>query len=283
MRSASLPCCISPMSGAVSVSGRHSGARWRSQSASACRRASASSLCSIRCRRRWRCCTRRWRSSCWRSRSCMPSGSPRRARARAYEWRRFHRHRERDTMRGNGISEAPRVLEVSHNGDIDVVFFYPKPVVAAINGHAIAGGCVLACAADQRLMARGSGRIGVTELLVGLPYPAIALEIMRFTAVPAYFREVIFGGGRYPAEAAATRGLVDVIVDPEALLADAVEAARSLASLAPAAFALTKSQTRQPVLDQLQKYGDVFDAAADEIWLAPESASRIRDYVSRTF
>ncbi len=106
---------------------------------------------------------------------------------------------------------------------------------------------------------------------------------MRFTAVPAYFREVIFGGGRYPAEAAATRGLVDVIVDPEALLADAVEAARSLASLAPAAFALTKSQTRQPVLDQLQKYGDVFDAAADEIWLAPESASRIRDYVSRTF
>ncbi len=165
----------------------------------------------------------------------------------------------------------------------DVVFFYPKPVVAAINGHAIAGGCVLACAADQRLMARGSGRIGVTELLVGLPYPVIALEIMRFTAVPAYFREVIFGGGRYPAEAAATRGLVDVIVDPEALLADAVEAARSLASLAPAAFALTKSQTRQPVLDQLQKYGDVFDAAADEIWLAPESASRIRDYVSRTF
>ena len=67
----------------------------------------------------------------------------------------------------------------------DVAFFYPKPVVAAINGHAIAGGCVLACAADQRLMARGSGRIGVTELLVGLPFPAIALEIMRFTAVPA--------------------------------------------------------------------------------------------------
>src|SRR5436309_2825752 len=134
----------------------------------------------------------------------------------------------------------------------DVVFFYPKPVVAAINGHAIAGGCVLACAADQRLMARGPGRIGVTELLVGLPFPAIALEIMRFTAVPAYFREVIFGGGRYPAEAAATRGLVDAVVDPEALLAGAIDAARALASLSQAAFALTKSQTRQPVLDEIQ-------------------------------
>src|SRR5262249_3844040 len=48
------------------------------------------------------------------------------------------------------------------------VFSHPAPVVAAINGHAIAGGCVLACAADKRLMARDSGRIGVTELLVGV-------------------------------------------------------------------------------------------------------------------
>jgi enoyl-CoA hydratase len=165
----------------------------------------------------------------------------------------------------------------------DVVFFYPKPVVAAINGHAIAGGCVLACAADQRVMARGSGRIGVTELLVGLPFPAIALEIMRVTAMPAFFREVIFGAGRYPAEAAAARGLVDTIADPEGLLASAMEAAKSLASLSPAAFALTKSQTRQPVLDEMQRYAGGFDKAVDEIWLAPESASRIRDYVSKTF
>ena len=53
----------------------------------------------------------------------------------------------------------------------DTVFFFPKPVVAAVNGHAIAGGCVLACCADRRLMARDGGRIGVTELLVGVPFP----------------------------------------------------------------------------------------------------------------
>ena len=165
----------------------------------------------------------------------------------------------------------------------DVVFFYPKPVVAAINGHAIAGGCVLACAADQRLMARGGGRIGVTELLVGLPFPAIALEIMRSVAVPAYFREVMFGAGRYPPEAAVARGLVDTLVEPEALLEAAVEAARSLASLSAAAFAQTKSQTRQPVLDFVQQHAAGFDAAVDEVWFAPQTASHIRDYVSRTF
>ena len=59
------------------------------------------------------------------------------------------------------------------------VFSHAAPVVAAINGHAIAGGCVLACAADRRLMAREGGRIGVTELLVGVPFPPVAMEIMR--------------------------------------------------------------------------------------------------------
>src|SRR5262249_15463840 len=62
----------------------------------------------------------------------------------------------------------------------ETVFFYPKPVVACLNGHAIAGGCVLACAADRRLLARDGGRVGVTELLVGVAFPAVAFEIMRF-------------------------------------------------------------------------------------------------------
>ena len=62
-------------------------------------------------------------------------------------------------------------------------FAFPKPLVAAINGHAIAGGCVLACCADRRIMARSGGRMGITELLVGVPFPALAFEIVRF-AVP---------------------------------------------------------------------------------------------------
>ncbi len=52
-------------------------------------------------------------------------------------------------------------------------------VVAAINGQAVAGGCALACAADYRLMAQQTGRIGVRELLVGVPFPTIALENSR--------------------------------------------------------------------------------------------------------
>src|SRR5215469_13927210 len=68
---------------------------------------------------------------------------------------------------------------------IRLLFAFPRPVIAAANGHAIAGGCVLVLTADYRLMAEGAGRVGVPELLVGVPFPAAALEVVRF-AVPRH-------------------------------------------------------------------------------------------------
>ena len=80
------------------------------------------------------------------------------------------------------------------------LLFLPKPVVAAVNGHAIAGGCVLACACDRRLAARGPGRVGVTELLVGVPFPAVALETMRLVVPPHRLAEVVYTGRTWPVE-----------------------------------------------------------------------------------
>src|SRR6185437_9031188 len=108
----------------------------------------------------------------------------------------------------------------------DAVFYHPKPVVAAINGHAIAGGCVLAACADRRVMANDGGRIGVTELLVGLPFPALAFEIMRHVTPPYFFTETILSGATFPADVAAHRGLVTVAVDPAALMERAMAAAQ---------------------------------------------------------
>ena len=91
----------------------------------------------------------------------------------------------------------------------DAVFFHPKPVVAAINGHAIAGGCVLAACADRRIMANGSGRIGVTEILVGVPFPALAFEIVRFAVPRRYLPEFTLSGATYAADEALQRGWID--------------------------------------------------------------------------
>jgi enoyl-CoA hydratase len=165
---------------------------------------------------------------------------------------------------------------------LEAVFFCPKPVVAAINGHAIAGGCVLACAADRRLMARDGGRIGITELLVGVPFPVIGLEIMRFATVSHRFEELVFGAATYAPEAGAALGLADEVVDPAELLDRAVAAAEKLGAVGADAFALTKRQTRQVVADRLASDGPRHDPEVDRIWSTPAAAARIRDYVART-
>lgn len=162
------------------------------------------------------------------------------------------------------------------------VFSYPKPLVAAINGHAIAGGCVLACAADRRLMAKEGGRIGVTELLVGVPFPAAAMEIMRHAAAPQYFEHAIFSGATFTPEEGMTRGLVDEIVEPEQLQGRAFSAAMALAALSPEAFALSKRQTRQPSLERLERVASRTDDEVTRIWCAYDTLDRIRDYVART-
>lgn len=164
----------------------------------------------------------------------------------------------------------------------DAAFNHPKPVVAAINGHAIAGGCVLAACADRRIMARESGRIGVTELQVGVPFPALAFEIVRFAVPPRYLAEFTLGAATYATDIALQRGWVDEVVEPGALMERAIAAALALAALSPPAFAQTKKQIRQPVTERMERSGQATDKTVTDIWTAPETLRTIQDYVSRT-
>ncbi|HZP77181.1 MAG TPA: enoyl-CoA hydratase/isomerase family protein [Pseudolabrys sp.] len=164
----------------------------------------------------------------------------------------------------------------------DAVFNFPKPVVAAVNGHAIAGGCVLACAADRRLMARETGTMGITELRVGVPFPALALEVMRFATVPRFLPEVLLGAGTYPPQRAVERGWIDEIVEPADLLDHAIVAAKALAEISPPAFALSKRQLHQDALDRLAREGKQIDELAMEIWCADATFHVIRGYVAKT-
>jgi enoyl-CoA hydratase len=164
----------------------------------------------------------------------------------------------------------------------DVAFAFPKPLVAAVNGHAIAGGCILANAADRRLMARGTGRIGVPELLVGVPFPTVALEIMRQQVPAPHLSALIFSGETVVADRAVAVGLVDAAVEPDRLLDDAVAAANAMAALPPAAFAITKKQLRAPALARIREGRERFDAAIHEYWAAPGTLDTIRVYVQRT-
>lgn len=161
------------------------------------------------------------------------------------------------------------------------LFTFPKPVVAAANGHAIAGGGVMVLAGDYRLMAEGKGRIGLPELLVGVPLPGAVVEAVRFAVSPDRVQKVLYTGYTFsPAEALAN-GVVDEVTEPDALLARAHQAAAQLADLPPEVFAMTKERLRAPAVERMDG-AEVYDRRALDLWRAPETHARIRDYLART-
>ena len=162
------------------------------------------------------------------------------------------------------------------------LFTFPRPVVAALNGHAVAGGCILACACDRRVAAAGNGTIGVPELRVGVPYPSAALEILRFVVGDRGLEEVVYAAGTSGLETARDGGLVDEIVAPETLLDRAVAIAGRMARVAPETFAITKGQIRRPVLDRLAAGAEAADREVERIWRLASTREAIRAYVEAT-
>jgi enoyl-CoA hydratase/carnithine racemase len=160
-------------------------------------------------------------------------------------------------------------------------FTMPVPVVAAVNGHAIAGGCILACAAERRLMSDGQGRIGASEVVVGVTFPAAALEILRYACGP-HAEEVVLGGGLHDPERARSLGLVHEVVPADELLTRAVAVATALAAPRPAAYRHTKAALRAPVLARIEA-----DAARDadvvRDWADGETVAILRAFVERSF
>ena len=162
------------------------------------------------------------------------------------------------------------------------IFVHPAPVVTAANGHAIAGGCLLVAAADQRLMAAGTARIGIPELQVGVPFPPVALEIMRFATPPQHFQTIVCRAETHEPPAALALGLLDEVVEAGALLDHALAAAERLASIHREMFAMTKREIRRPALERIRALEQTVAREVRAQWLEPETLGRIRDYLDRT-
>jgi len=161
----------------------------------------------------------------------------------------------------------------------ETLFRFSKPTVAGVNGAAVAGGCVMACACDRRVMARGAS-IGASELVVGVPFPASAVEILRHACGPAV-EDVVFSGRLVDAGEAQTLGLVHEVVEADAVLARATVVAEELAARAPTAFALAKEQLRRPALERMRGDGPALDAMVGRTWAAPATRQRIRAQLDR--
>lgn len=95
---------------------------------------------------------------------------------------------------------------------VKALYEHPAPVVAWINGHAIAGGCVLALCADIRVMtAREGVRIGLNEVALGLRFPPLTFAMVRARLTAPALERVLLESALYEAEDARALGLVDVV------------------------------------------------------------------------
>ncbi|WP_083746090.1 enoyl-CoA hydratase/isomerase family protein [Mycobacterium numidiamassiliense] len=174
-----------------------------------------------------------------------------------------------------GRSDYTDRLVPALSNAFNAVFEFPRPTVAAINGAAIAGGCVLACACDRRLISLNA-QIGASEVRVGVAFPVAALEVMRY-ACGDHAEEVLLGGRVFKADEAVTNGLAHRIVSDDLVDAAVAEAA-DLGGIPAAAYRHTKEQLRAPTVARIRANADI-DEGVRQLWGSDETLQRLGDYV----
>ena len=146
---------------------------------------------------------------------------------------------------------------------------FPRPVVCAVNGHAIAGGMILALCGDYRVGST-EGQLGLTELRAGMPFPAGAMGVVRAELAPAAARVLALRAHLVDPPEALRLGVVDELCEPAAVLDRAVGAAEELAGLPREAYAYVKRQLRGPALKAIETA--VAEDPLLEAWAGEEAA-----------
>jgi enoyl-CoA hydratase len=157
---------------------------------------------------------------------------------------------------------------------------FPKPVVAAVNGHALAGGCIIAACCDHVVMNEMSGFVGVTELKVGVPFPMLPLEIVRARLTPRDARDLVYTARTLTPQEAQAVGLVDELAPPDDLLDRALAAASRLASIPAVTLGITKRAFVAPILDRVSATMAI-DADTKRAWEGDEVLSAVRDFLAK--
>ncbi len=145
------------------------------------------------------------------------------------------------------VSDQDRIV-IALNRVYTKLYALNRPTIAAINGHAIAGGYILALCCDYRIASDESSSMGLTEVKVGAPFPISALEIARAEHSPQLFRRVLLFGDLVSTKQAHESGVVDEICPSQRVLERSKQKAQELARLPPQGFAAIKQQMRAATL-----------------------------------
>ena len=131
------------------------------------------------------------------------------------------------------------------------IFLFPKPVIAALNGHTVAGGCMIATACDYRLMVAGKARIALNEINFGSSVFAGSVAILKHCVGSSNAERILYSGKMHSAEEALELGLIDSVTSGEDLPGEALRIAGDLAQKESAAFRSIKHLVRRQAAEEM--------------------------------
>jgi enoyl-CoA hydratase/carnithine racemase len=161
------------------------------------------------------------------------------------------------------------------------LYTLPKPTVAAITGHAVAGGCILALCCDQRLIANGRKFMGLNEIKLGVPVPYLADRVLHELVGVRAASEIMEIGEFYTAQRALEVGMVDQVLSQEKVLDESVKRACTLGEVPLKAFAMIKRNRVEPIEVQVLACLDEKTEGFLDCWYSDQARARLKEAIEK--
>ncbi len=161
------------------------------------------------------------------------------------------------------------------------LYTLPKPTVAAITGHAIAGGCILALCCDYRYLADGKKLMGLNEIKLGAPLPYVVDCVLPPLVGGRYAREIVESGDFYSPDSALQMGLVDAVLPLDQVVPVSIEKARALGAMPEQAFAIIKGNRTEGIEKAVLTQLDEQERRFVECWYSPVARERLKEAAAK--
>jgi len=157
------------------------------------------------------------------------------------------------------------------------IFMFPKPVLAALNGHTVAGGCMMATACDYRVMVSGKARISLNEINFGSSLFPGSAEMLKYCAGHRHAELIAYTGAMYSAEEAKDLGLVDQVVSEEKLSESVIQMAREFAKRYGPAFESIKRLLRADTAERMKHQDRILRDEMVDIWYSEQTRKQLQN------
>ena len=158
------------------------------------------------------------------------------------------------------------------------LYTFPKPMVAAIHSHAVAGGCVLTLTADWRVL-RENALVGLAEVRVGVPFPFGVAMILRESVPSTKIEEVALFGRNYTNQDALAAGLVHEVTPAETFDSQCRQRLEEFTSKDLRAFSVTKRYLRSATVERIHVHDKALAPEFLDAWFSPTTQDRLRRLV----